>query len=132
MLKAKNFLISTVFLLYVILTPITAKASTISPYTYDDTKTITFQSNYTSEYRYYDGNSLTIEASATSSDGSSHEIILSVYVRSMNTTKKYRIYSDGVTRRASNIPLNGGSSVRISASCSDSSVAIKFNFKCYS
>lgn len=132
MLKAKNFLISTILLLYVILIPINANASIISPYTYNDTRTVTFQNNYTSGYRYYEGNSLTILTSATSSDGVSHEIILSVYIRSTNTTKKYRIYSDGVSRKASNIPLNGGSNVSISVNCSDSSVPIQFSFKCYS
>ena len=76
---------------------------------------------------------MAFEAKATSSNGKSHEVIITLYISNTNTTKQYRIYTDGLTRKADHIPIgNGGSDVVIKANCSDASVTINLDLKMYS
>lgn len=132
MLKLKKFsIIGMVIVLLIVgmLIPTKVEASEITPFAYVDPAPISFRGSYTGSSYYYDGNYLSFEATATASDGVSREIIISVYIFNTNTTKRFVTYSDGVRRRADNIPINGGSAVVISASCSDSSVTINLDLQ---
>ncbi len=109
------------------------QATKISPFAYYDPNSVSFKGSYSAFLNYYDGNYMAFEAKATSSDGKSHEVIITLYISNTNTTKQYRIYTDGLTRKADHIPIgNGGSDVVIKANCSDASVTINLDLKMYS
>lgn len=108
------------------------QASNILPCAYYDPSAISFIGTYRGTANYYDGNYMAFEATATASDGISRELIITVYIASTNTTKQYKTYTDGITRKANNISIGNGSDVVISASCSDSSVTINLDLKMYS
>ena len=113
------FIIATLFTIFTITFPIQVKASDISTYAYYDPN-------------YYDGRFMAFEATATASDGKSYEVIVSVYIASKNTTKNYRIHTDGKTRKADYISIGNGSDAIISATCADSSVIVNLDLKMYS
>lgn len=115
-----------------LLAPLKVEASSITPFTYKKTATIYFKGTYSTNKYYYDNDYLTIIANATSSDGVSRDVILTVNVISQNSHKSYRIYTDEKSRKASIIYLNGGSDVIITATCSDSSVTVALNLEMYS
>ena len=120
MFKLKKYVIAiVVFIMLIggICAPIKANASEITPYAYNDPYAVSFCENYTGKSLYYGGNYMAFETTSTASDGVSREIIISVYIASTNTTKKYRTYSDGVNIKADYIPIADGSYVVISASC---------------
>ncbi len=126
------FIITLIFIIFTFAFPIKVKASEISTNAYYDPNVVTFKGRYTGNSNYYDGRYMAFEATATSSDGKSHEVIISVYIASINTTKNYRIYTDGKTRKADYISIGNGSDAIISATCSDSSVRINLDLKMYS
>ena len=127
------FLISlSIFCLLLFSFPLQVKASSISPFAYYDPNSVSFKGTYNGVSNYYDGKYMAFEATATSSDGKSHEVIISVYIASTNTTKSYRIYTDGKTRKADYIPIGNGSSAIIRATCSNSSVTVNLDLKMYS
>ena len=130
--KCSIAIVAFMILIGGICVPAKVNASEITPYAYNDPSAVSFQGSYTGRSTYYDGNYMAFEAIATASDGVSREIIISVYIASSNTTKKYRTYSDGVNRKADYIPIDNGSYVVISASCADSSVTINLDLKMYS
>lgn len=135
MLKFKKSIIaimSFIILMGGICVPIKVNASEITPFAYNDPSAVSFCGSYTGKSMYYDGNYMAFEATATASDGVSREIIISVYIASTNTTKKYKTYSDGVARKADYIPINEGSYAVISANCEDTSVTITLDLKMYS
>lgn len=135
MLKFKKCTIAIVaFMMLIggICVPVKVNASEITPYAYNDPSAVSFKGSYKGQDVYYDGNYMAFEAIATASDGVSREIIISVYIASSNTTRKYRTYTDGVNRKADYIPIDNGSYVTISASCADTSVTINLDLKMYS
>ena len=107
-------------------------SSDVTPFAYYDPNSVSFNGGYRGVSRYYDGNFMAFEARATSSDGVSREILISVYISSLNQTRTFRTYSDGINRKADYISIGGGSDVVISATCSDSSVTINLDLKMYS
>lgn len=112
--------------------PINVNANEIMPYAYYDPSVISFRGSFNGTSNYYDGNYMAFEATATSSDGASKEIIITVYIESTGTTHRYKTYTDGVARKADYIPVGSGSRAIISASCADSSVTINLDLKMYS
>lgn len=112
--------------------PTKVKAYEVTPFAYYDPNSVSFKGTYNGTSNYYDGNYMAFEARATASDGKTHEVIVSVYIVSTNTTKNYKIYTDGITRKADYIPIGSGSSAIISAKCSDSSVTVNLDLKMYS
>ncbi len=112
--------------------PIHVRANDISHFAYYDPSSVSFRGTYNGTSNYYDGNYMAFESTATASDGKSHELIISIYIVSTNTTKQYRIYTDGKMRKADHIPIGNGSSAVIRATCSDSSVTVKLDLKMYS
>lgn len=126
------FIIATLFTIFTITFPIQVKASDISTYAYYDPNTVSFRGRYTDNSNYYDGRFMAFEATATASDGKSYEVIVSVYIASKNTTKNYRIHTDGKTRKADYISIGNGSDAIISATCADSSVIVNLDLKMYS
>ena len=112
--------------------PLKAQAVEISPFSYYDPSPVTFKGTY-NYYDNFDGNYMAFEAKATASDGESHEIIITVYISNTNTTKQYRMYTDGVNRKADHISIgNGGSYVSLKITCADKSANITLDLKTYS
>lgn len=135
-LKKKNFiLMMTVVILFSLclsIIPQKVQANSIMPFAYYDPNSVSFNGTYRGVSNYYDGNYMAFESKATASDGISREVIITVYISSTNTTKKYKTYTDGVTRKADYIPIGNGSYALISATCADSSVTINLDLKMYS
>ncbi len=115
---------------------IPVKASTgdeIAPCAYYTPGTFTFSTS--AQYvRYYDGKYMGVEVIPTSSTGNNETLVVSVYVDKTKTTHKYTIKTDGQRHKFDYIPLgdDGGSSVSIILSCSNSSAQITATLASYS
>lgn len=135
-LKRKSIILILTFFcilsLFMCCFPLKAQAVEISPFSYYDPSPVTFKGTY-NYYDNFDGNYMAFEAKATASDGESHEIIITVYISNTNTTKQYRMYTDGVNRKADHISIgNGGSYVSLKITCADKSANITLDLKTYS
>ena len=135
-IKCKKIIVLTLLLslmnIFLIGTTQKVQANSISPFAYYDPNPISFYGTYRGVSNYYDGTHMGVEVRATASDGISRQITIEVYIASTNTTKKYSTHSDGVNRKADQIPIGNGSRVVISAYCIDSSVRIDLDLKMYS
>lgn len=125
-------IIMAIFILCSICMPLKVNANSISPYSYFDPNSFSFKGSFRGNVQHHDGNYMAFEAKATSSDGVSREVIISVYIASRNTTEQYKIYTDGVNRKFDYIPIGGSSDVVFYGSCSNSSVTINLDLKMYS
>ena len=112
--------------------PTQVKANGASTYAYYDPSSVSFYGTFSSMGKHYDGDYMAVEVNATAEDGISRELIIEVYVEYTNTIHRYRTYTDGITRKADYIPIEGGSDAIIIATCSDSSVKITMDLKMYS
>ena len=135
-LKRKSIILILTFFcilsLFMCCFPLKAQAVEISPFSYYDPSPVTFKGTY-NYYDNFDGNYMAFEAKAIASDGESHEIIITVYISNTNTTKQYRMYTDGVNRKADHIPIgNGGSYVSLKITFTDKSANITLDLKTYS
>ena len=136
-LKRKSIILILTFFcilsLFMCCFPLKAQAVEVSPFAYYDPNSVSFKGSYSAFLNYYDGNYMAFEAKSSSSDGKSHEVIITLYIANTNTTKEYSIYTDGLTRKFDHIPIgNGGSDVVIRANCSNASVTINLDLKMYS
>ena len=106
--------------------------SEISTMSYYGTDTFTFHGSANKAY-FYDGTFMAIEASARSSSGSLETVTIKVYIINRDVTKTYTIKTDGPTKKFDYIYIGlGGSDVRITTSCSNSSAKITMSLTSYS
>ena len=124
--------LNTIMLFSLIAVPTQVKANGVSTFAYYDPAPVSFYGTFSSMGKHYDGDYMAVEVTATAEDGISRELIIEVYVGYTNTIHRYRTYTDGITRKADYIPIEGGSDVVITAICSDSSVRITMDTKMYS
>lgn len=112
--------------------PTQVKANGVSTFAYFDPAPVSFYGTFSSVSKHYDGDYMAVELNATAEDGISRELILRVYVAYTGKVHTYRTYTDGITRKADYIPIEGGSDASIVVYCSDSSVRINLDVKTYS
>lgn len=93
--------------------PNKVNASTMAYY---HPNTLTFTGTAYSGPRYYDGTYMAMELVATSADGVSRAINVTLTIQSTGVTKHYTIYTDGVRRKMDYIYIDGGSSAQIAFS----------------
>lgn len=130
--KIMYLIVGVVMMFSLIAVPTQVKANGISTFAYFDPNPISFYGTCSSVSNHYDGDYMAVEVTATAEDGISRELIIEVYVAYTNTIHRFRTYTDGVTRKADYIPIEGGSDAIITARCSDSSVRITMDTKMYS
>lgn len=130
--KIMYLIVGVVMMFSLIAVPTQVKANGISTFAYYEPGSVSFYGSVNSGSRHYDGDYMAVEVTATAEDGISRELIIEVYVAYTNTIHRFRTYTDGITRKADYIPINGGSEAIITAICSDSSVKITMNTKMYS
>lgn len=130
--KVIYLIVGLVMMFSLIAIPTQVKANGASTYAYYDPGPASFYGSMSSGSRYFDGDYMAVEINATAEDGISRELIIEVYVAYTNTIHRYRTYTDGITRKADYIPIEGGSDAIITARCSDSSVRITIDTTMYS
>lgn len=130
--KVIYLIVGLVMMFSLIAIPTQVKANGVSTFAYFDPATVSFYGTYRGGSIHYDGDYMAVEVNATAEDGVSRELIIEVYVAYTNTTHRYRTYTDGVTRKADYIPINGGSDAVISAYYANSSVKVNLDLKMYS
>lgn len=130
--KSMSLIVGIIMMFSLITIPTQVRANEVSTFAYYDPSPASFYGSMSSGSRYFDGDYMAVEITATAEDGISRELIIQVYVGYTNTTHTYRTYTDGVTRKADYIPIEGGSDAIIIARCSDSSVKITIDTKMYS
>lgn len=106
----------------------------ISTYSYYGGTTATFYGSKQFANRYYEGTFMAVEATATASDNQSHKVTLKVNIINRNTVKTYTLYTNGQKKKFDYIGLglSGGSSVIISCTCDNPSVAATIDLTTYS
>ena len=130
--KVIYLIVGLVMMFSLVAIPTQVKANGASTYAYYDPGPASFYGSMSSGSRYFDGDYMAVEINATAEDGISRELIIEVYVAYTNTIHRYRTYTDGITRKADYIPIEGGSDAIITARCSDSSVRITIDTTMYS
>lgn len=130
--KVIYLIVGLVMMFSLIAIPTQVKANGVSTFAYYDPSAVSFYGKYISGSRHYDGDYMAVEVNATAADGISRELIIEVIVNTTGKVHKFRTYTDGVTRKADYIPVDGGSQAVIIATCSDSSVMITMDTKMYS
>ena len=130
--KIMYLIVGIIMMFSLVAIPTQVKANSASTYAYYDPGPASFYGSFASGARHFDGDYMAVEVNATAEDGISRELIIEVYVGYTNTIHRFRTYTDGVTRKADYIPIEGGSDAIIIARCSDSSVRITMDTKMYS
>lgn len=130
--KIMYLIVGIIMMFSLVAIPTQVKANSASTYAYYDPGPVSFYGVVNSGARHFDGDYMAVEVNATAEDGISRELIIEVYVAYTNTIHRYRTYTDGVTRKADYIPIEGGSDAIITARCSDSSVRITMDTEMYS
>ena len=130
--KSMYLIVGAIMMFSLIGVPTQVKANGISTFAYYDPAPVSFYGSCTSVSKHYDGDYMAVEVTATAEDGISRELIIEVYVAYTNTIHRFRTYTDGVTRKADYIPIEGGSDAVVIATCSDSSVRITMDTVMYS
>ena len=130
--KIMYLIVGIIMMFSLVAIPTQVKANSASTYGYFDPSTVSFYGIYRGGSIHYDGDYMAVEVNATAEDGISRELIIEIYVAYTNTTHRYRTYTDGITRKADYIPINGGSDAVISAYYANSSVKVNLDLKMYS
>ena len=130
--KIMYLIVVAVMMFSLVAIPTQVRANGVSTFAYYDPSPVSFYGSVDSGSRHFDGDYMAVEVNATAADGISRELIIEVYVGYTNTIHRFRTYTDGVTRKADYIPIEGGSDAIIIARCSDSSVRITMDTKMYS
>lgn len=130
--KTMYVLVGMIMTFVLLIAPTQVQAHPISTCGYYDPAPLSFYGSFSGTSIHYDGQYMAVEAAATAEDGVSRELILKVYVGYTNTTHTYRIYSDGVRRKADYIPIKGGSDVCINGYYANSTTKVTIDLKMYS
>lgn len=130
--KIMYLIVGIIMMFSLVAIPTQVKANSASTFAYYDPSSVSFYGSVNSGSRYFDGDYMAVEVNATAEDGISRELIIEIRVGTTGKIHRYRTYTDGVTRKADYIPIDGGSEAIITAICSDSSVRITMDTVMYS
>ena len=130
--KIMYLIVGIIMMFSLVAIPTQVKANGASTYAYFDPSPVSFYGTFSSMAKHYDGDYMALEVNATAEDGVSRELIIEILVNTTGKVHRYRTYTDGITRKADYIPIDGGSQAVIMATCSDSSVKITMDTVMYS
>lgn len=130
--KIMYLIVGIIMMFSLVAIPTQVKANGASTYAYFDPSPVSFYGTFSSMAKHYDGDYMAVEVNATAEDGVSRELIIEILVNTTGKVHRYRTYTDGITRKADYIPIDGGSQAVIMATCSDSSVKITMDTVMYS